>query len=85
MDQRNFVCSKSPCCQVEAIVTVDQRGQMVLSKEIREKANIRAGDKLALISWGNNNEVDYIFLIKSENLYQSVQKVINISPKETIK
>ena len=34
------------CCKVESIVGVDERGQMVLPKEIREKAKIGAGDKL---------------------------------------
>ena len=42
---------KNACCQVEAVTTVDERGQMVLPKEIREKAQIKAGDKLALITW----------------------------------
>ncbi|HTY82329.1 MAG TPA: AbrB/MazE/SpoVT family DNA-binding domain-containing protein, partial [Dehalococcoidales bacterium] len=36
------------CCgntfQVEALVSVDERGQMVLPKETRDKANIHAGD-----------------------------------------
>ena len=37
--------------RVESIVSIDERGQMVLPKELRDKAKIRAGDKLALISW----------------------------------
>ena len=39
------------CCQVEAMVSVDEKGQMVLPKTIREKANIQPGDKLVLIGW----------------------------------
>ena len=35
------------CCRVESIISVDERGQMVLPKDLRDKANIRAGDKLA--------------------------------------
>jgi AbrB family looped-hinge helix DNA binding protein len=35
---------------VESIVSVDERGQMVLPKDIREKAKIRPGDKLAVVS-----------------------------------
>ena len=38
------------CCKVESIVSIDERGQMVLPKDIRERANIRAGDKLAVVS-----------------------------------
>ena len=33
------------CCKVESIVSVDERGQMVLPKEIRERAKIGAGNK----------------------------------------
>jgi AbrB family looped-hinge helix DNA binding protein len=40
------------CCRVEAMVNVDERGQMVLPKEVRERAGIRPGDKLAVVSWG---------------------------------
>jgi antitoxin PrlF len=32
------------------MVSVDERGQMVLPKDLREKANIKAGDKLAVVS-----------------------------------
>lgn len=39
------------CCKVESVVSVDHRGQMVLPKEIRDRAKIRAGDKLAIIGW----------------------------------
>ena len=38
------------CCHVQALVRIDDRGQMVLPKELRDRANIRAGDKLALIT-----------------------------------
>jgi len=47
-------CSASGglCCRVEAIVSVDERGQMVLPKEVRMRAGIKTGDKLAVVSWG---------------------------------
>ena len=45
------------CCKVEALVSIDERGQMVLPKEARDKANIHPGDKLAVISWGKGEEV----------------------------
>ncbi len=85
MDHCNLTCENKPCCKVESVVTVDQRGQMVLPKELRNRVNFHAGDKLALISWGKTNEVDYIFLVKSEDLNQSIQKGMNIVTKETIK
>ncbi len=56
------------CCAVEALVTVDERGQMVLPKELREKAGIKAGDKLAVTSWEKDGAVCCIALIKAGNL-----------------
>ncbi len=36
---------KMSCCKVESLISVDERGQMVLPKELRDRANIRPGDK----------------------------------------
>ncbi len=46
------------CCQVESLVTVDERGQMVLPKGLRDRAGIKAGDKLAAISWNTGRKGD---------------------------
>lgn len=56
------------CCKVEAILSVDERGQMVLPKELREKIGLRAGDKLAAISMEKDGEVCCITLISVEKL-----------------
>ena len=56
------------CCRVESLISVDERGQMVLPKDLREKANIQPGDKLALISWEKEGEICCLTLIKSEYL-----------------
>jgi AbrB family looped-hinge helix DNA binding protein len=60
-------------CKVESVITVDERGQMVLPKELRDRANIRAGDKLAIISWDKGGEVCCIYLIKAEHLAERVK------------
>ena len=48
------------CCNVEAIVSFDERGQLVIPKDVRKKFNLNAGDKFALISCstdiGENSE-----------------------------
>jgi len=61
------------CCKVESIVGVDERGQMVLPKELREKADIKAGDKLAIVSWDKGGEICCIYLIKAEYLAERVR------------
>lgn len=64
------------CCSVEALVTVDERGQMVLPKELREKAGIKAGDKLAVTSWEKDGKVCCIALIKAGSLEPLVKGVL---------
>ena len=51
-DENESCCQPSEIssCTVESIVTIDERGQMVLPKEIRERAKIKPGDKLAVLS-----------------------------------
>ncbi len=72
-------CSSNndPCCKVEAVVSVDERGQMVLPKELREKLAIRAGDKLAVVSWGKT-----ICLIKADQLNEMVQSMLGPLAKD---
>ncbi len=64
------------CCKVEALVSVDERGQMVLPKELREKANIHAGDKLAVTSWEKDGKVCCISLSKAEELTDMVRATL---------
>ena len=56
------------CCKVESVISVDDRGQTVLPKEIRDKMTIHAGDKLAVISCEKDGEVFCISLMKVEKL-----------------
>jgi len=60
-------------CKVESIISIDDRGQMVLPKELRDRANIRAGDKLAIISWDKDGEICCIYLIKADRLAERVK------------
>ncbi|MCX5991050.1 MAG: HgcAB-associated protein [Chloroflexi bacterium] len=53
------------CCNVEAVVSVDERGQMVLPKDIRAKAGIKSGDKLAIIAMRQDGRVCCLSLISS--------------------
>lgn len=54
--------------QIEAIITIDERGQMVLPKETRTKAGIRAGDKLALVGWRKGDHDCCLSLVKVEEM-----------------
>jgi len=72
---------KSACspatCQVEAVLSIDSRGQIVIPKEVRKRANIRDGDKLALVSWMNKDEICCLALIRADNLSSEVSGVMH--------
>ena len=74
-----------PCCRVESVVSVDERGQMVLPKDLREKANIKAGDKLAVVSWGQDGGVTCLALIKVDDLSSLVKQMLGPVFKEITK
>ena len=61
------------CCQVEAVVGVDGRGQMVLPKELREKVGIKADDKLAVVAWKKGDEVCCLTLLKVDSLAEAIR------------
>jgi AbrB family looped-hinge helix DNA binding protein len=68
--------------KVESIISVDERGQMVLPKELRDKAKIRSGDKLALLSWEKEGEICCLYLIKTEHLAEQVKGFLGPMVKE---
>ncbi|MCQ6963646.1 HgcAB-associated protein HgcC [Methanolobus chelungpuianus] len=70
-------CNQGSECRVEAILSVDERGQMVLPKDVRDKAGINSGNKLALISWGKEGSICCLALIKAENLSGMIKEVLD--------
>ncbi len=72
----------SDCCRVESVVTVDDRGQMVLPKEIRKKLKLGSGDKLALVTWQKGEEVCCISLIPVDGLTDMVKGMLGPVIKE---
>ena len=72
------------CCKVEALVSIDERGQMILPKEIREKANIRAGDKLAVTSWEKDGKIYCISLIRAEEFTDMVKGILGPIMKDLV-
>jgi AbrB family looped-hinge helix DNA binding protein len=76
--------SEAGCCAVEAIVTVDERGQLVLPKELRDRAGIKAGDKLAVTSWRKDGEVCCIALIRAGNLGGMVRSMLGPVMKDMV-
>ena len=63
-------------CRVDSLVAVDDRGQMVLPKELRDRAGIKGGDKLAVISWEKDGRVCCLSLIKVEEFSGLIKGVL---------
>jgi antitoxin PrlF len=64
------------CCGIEAVVTVDARGQLVLPKEVRDQAGIKAGEKLAVVIMKRDGQVCCISLMKADALSDAVSDMI---------
>lgn len=64
------------CCSVQAVVSVDERGQMVIPKDVRERAGIRPGDKFVLVTWEKDGQVCCLSLVRAENLAEMVREML---------
>lgn len=69
-------CGCNPGCRVEAMLSVDERGMMLLPKDVREKAGIKAGEKLALISWERDGGICCLALMKADTLNSMVKDIL---------
>ena len=61
------------CCEVEAVVTVDERGQMVLPKALRTRMGVEPGDKLAAVVMERGEDVCCVTLMKMDDLSPMVR------------
>lgn len=67
---------KVGCCKVDAVVTMDPKGQIVLPKDIRERARLNTNDKLAVIGCEEDGEVCCIMLVKAEKLEKTIKAAL---------
>jgi antitoxin PrlF len=61
-------------CRVEAVVGLDARGQMVLPKDVRERAGFGPDEKLAVVSWERGGQVCCVSLQRAEDLAEAVRR-----------
>jgi AbrB family looped-hinge helix DNA binding protein len=62
---------------VNAVVTVDERGQVVLPKDLRERLGIKPNDKLAVVALGDPDETCCLMLMKAQELNGMVKVKID--------
>ena len=73
------------CCKVDAVVTIDSRGQIVLPKDLREKAKLKPDDKLAVIGCERNGEICCIMMVRADDLGSTVKTMLGPMLKEIFK
>lgn len=64
------------CCKIDAVVTVDAKGQLVLPKDLRERAKLKPNDKLAVIGCERDGEICCFVIVKAEALGGPVKKLL---------
>lgn len=70
-------CACGDTCTIEAILSLDDRGQIVIPKDVRENTGIKPGEKLALISLTNEEEVCCLVLIRTGHLSGLVKDALS--------
>jgi antitoxin PrlF len=73
--RRRRMMGRMSCCRIEAVVSVDERGQVVLPKEIRDRA---------VIMHGSGEEPCCISLIQTEGLVEGVRTMLGPMMKEIL-
>lgn len=70
---------------IEAIVSCDDRGQLVLPKDVRKELGITPGDKLAILKCSTNDENSCLTIIKSSSLEELVKNYLGPMLKDIVK
>jgi antitoxin PrlF len=77
--------SKRECCKIDAVVTMDAKGQIVLPKDLRERANLNPGEKLAIIGFEHDGNVCCISIVKADTLSNTVKNTLGSILNEALK
>jgi AbrB family looped-hinge helix DNA binding protein len=84
-DSSSSAVQGASSCKVDALVSIDGRGQIVLPKDIRKRAGIEAGDKLAVISWESHGQVCCLSLIKADDFGASIKGLLGPMMEEILR
>jgi AbrB family looped-hinge helix DNA binding protein len=66
-----------PDFKIDAVATMDAKGQIVLPKDLRERMGLQPYQKIALVTFGQNQNLCCVLLIKTEKLEEAVAKTLS--------
>lgn len=69
---------------IEAIISCDDRGSLILPKEIRKRFKINAGEKLALLNIKGGDDDFFLTIIKAESLEELIKNYLTPVMKDLI-
>ena len=72
------------CCKIDAVVSIDAKGQIVLPKDLRERAKLKPSDKLALIGFERDGDICCIVMVKADALGSTVKKALGPILKDAL-
>ncbi len=64
------------CCRIDAVVTMDSKGQIVLPKDLREKAKLKPNDKIGVVACEKDGEVCCIMMVKAERFRTALNETL---------
>lgn len=76
--------TENECCKINAIITIDAKGQIVLPKDLREKAKLKPNDKIAVIGCEKDGQVCCIIMIKADALGNTVKNTLGPFLKDAL-
>jgi len=74
-------CNK---CRVYSVVSLDTRGQIVLPKDLREKARLKPDEKLAIIGCETGDEICCMVMMKADRLGDSIKNMLGPMLKDIL-
>jgi len=72
------------CCKIEAVITMDAKGQIVLPKDLRERAGLNSGDKLAIVALEREGAVCCFVMVRAEALSGTVKNMLGTMFEEAL-
>lgn len=66
----------TPCCRIEALISMDARGQILLPKDVRKKVGWKPGIKLAVITYESGEGFSRITLAEAEEFMETARQML---------
>lgn len=74
----------SSSCRMVAVIAMDGRGQIVLPKSLRDRADMKEGDRFCVVSSETDDKVCCVSLLKADEIDQTVKDILGPIMKDIV-